>query len=444
MKRLTILVFLICTFTNGCNFLYTIEPTLETRSNFEIGGYGPFILVFNFAMQKDSVEDRIHIIPETFLDFYWEENKLVIYPRMGLEPAREYMLVFDEGSKSESGEVISRELGWKLKVHTKCIIYIGDATRSPELWRLCQGEEIPEQLTNTGGTIYEFEVSYDGKLIVYSKINENKNGTEIWMTDRRGSHTESILDCLESKCSDLTLSADNKWLAFTRGVSNALNGINSSKSQIVFLNLETNEEFVLLENESLAPSEMIFSPRGNYLSFYEGNSGSLWIMNLDTRMIEKLDTDIALGGTWTLDGSGFIYVTPQFWGGIPYDIVQLWDISKSQGRYLFGDETEQFEYFYPQWQPGGDWILVATRPVRGSSSKQIWLISPDGSKSLQITDQEVYTHSSYSWSPNGKEIVYQRYALAAVDAVPEIAIWNLVGQKTAIIATDATSPKWLP
>jgi len=443
MKRLIILVLLICVCTNGCNFLSTIEPALEKQSNSETGGYGPFVLAFNFAMQKDSVEDHIQILPKTLLDFYWEENKIFIYPRVGLEPDREYLLVLQEGSMTESGDVISRELSWKLKAHAKCIVYIGDATKSPELWRLCQGEELPEQLTNTGGRIYDFEVSYDGNLIVYSRINE-KNGTEIWIIDRRGLNTESILDCVESICGDLTLSADNKWLAFTRRVSGTMNGNNSSKSQIVIMNLATNEEFVLLENESIAPSEMMFSPRGNYLSFYEGNSGSFWIINLDTQRIEKLDSDIALGGTWTSDGNGFIYVTPQYWGGIPYDIVQLWDISNNYGQYLFGDETEQFEYFYPQWQPGGDWILVATRPVRGSSSKQIWLISPDGSKSLQITDQEVYTHSSYSWSPNGKEIVYQRYALAAVDAVPEIAIWNLVGQKTAIIATDATSPKWLP
>lgn len=441
MRRLTISILLICVITYGCSVSNSIEPTLE--SNSEYGGYGPLILKFNTPMQESSVEERIQIIPKVTLDFYWEGDELSIYPKVGLKPDEEYQLILKKGSLAESEEVINRDLNWIVRIHPQCIIYIGKATKSPELWRLCNGEKVPKPLTDTEGRIYDFEVSYDGNMIIFSKLNE-KGGSEIWRIDRDGMNLKSILDCMELMCTDITLSADNQWLAFTREVSSAQNGGSFSKREIVIRNMVSNEEFLLLEAESLYPSELKFSPRGNYLSSYEENSKSFWIINFDTQMIDKLSSGIALGGAWTSDGNGFLFVTPQLWGGIPYDKVQLWEISNGTSKYLFGDETEQFGYFHPQWQPGGDWILVATRPLSGSPTKQLSLVSPDGSKSIPITEQQIYSNSAYSWSPDGTEIVFQRYALGDLDSIPEIGIWDMEDQEIVIIASDATRPKWLP
>lgn len=441
MRRVIISILLMGVITHACTFLNSIEPTLGTNS--EYGGNGPFILKFKIPMQEYSVEKRVQVIPETALDFFWKGNELLIYPKVGLEPNAEYQLILKNGSLTQSEEVIKRDLNWVVKIHPQCIVYIGNATKSPELWRLCHGEEFPRQLTKTKGKIINFEVSLDGNMITFSTLNE-KGGSEIWGIDRDGMSLKSILDCGEIMCTEITLSADNQWLAFIREVSSTQNGNPFSKREIVMRNIVSNEEFLLFKDEPLFPSELKFSPRGNYLSFFEEHSKSFWIINYDTQMIDKLNSDVALGGAWTIDGNGFLFITPQLWGGIPYDKVQLWDISSSTSKYLFGDETEQFGYFHPQWQPGGKWILVATRPLSGSPTKQLFLISTDGSESIPITEQQIFTHSAYSWNPQGTEIVFQRYALGDADSIPEIGIWNLANREIIIIASDATRPKWMP
>ena len=89
-------------------------------------------------------------------------------------------------------------------------------------------------------------------------------------------------------------------------------------------------------------------------------------------------------------------------------------------------------------------MAVGVRFVQGSSSRQLWLLSPDGTKQKIISGDQVITHGAYSWSTDGSALIFQQVALDSSSARPAVMIWDANSDAMTLIAQDATHPQWLP
>lgn len=63
----------------------------------------------------------------------------------------------------------------------------------------------------------------------------------------------------------------------------------------------------------------------------------------------------------------------------------------------------------PKWSPTGDWLLYTKQQDDGHkiTASDIYIISPDGEYTFQITDTENKIEMHPNWSPSGKKIVYE-------------------------------------
>ena len=161
-------------------------------------------------------------------------------------------------------------------------------------------------------------------------------------------------------------------------------------------------------------------------------------------------------GNWSPDGQRMVFVdtaTDSLFGGVDVYIADLTTQSIAQlklpefdeiatiadaGEAEHGDEIDltpgRVDASVPVWHPTEELLLLAQRPYFATFSKQLWLLPlAEGVETMPVTDDHNFVHGAYSWSPDGGQVVYQRFALEMTNAVPQVWVWNW--GKRAIPAT---------
>ena len=68
----------------------------------------------------------------------------------------------------------------------------------------------------------------------------------------------------------------------------------------------------------------------------------------------------------------------------------------------------------------------------------------EGAAATAVTSDHNLSHGAYRWSPDGEQVVYQRFALEMTDAVPQVWVWDRESGELRLLVEDAALPQWLP
>jgi Tol biopolymer transport system component len=426
----------------------------------EVGERGPIGLAFGQAMQTQSVEQRWQIKPDVKGRLEWGGNTtLWFFPDQAFRAGKNYQVTLAAGSQSVDGRAIRQDESWQVSARTPEIIYQAPTGETSDLWLRTLALDQPQQLT-VGKSTYDFSVSFDGNQIAYSAVNDQK-GYDLWVMERDGKNPRVVVDCGVGRCVNPAWSPDGENIAYSRydaveseqGLptqdAHSPNDGSSlpaslSASRIWTLNIATGQTILLYSDLRITGSDPSWSPDGHWLAFIDTSTGGIRIMNLDSRLDQLVPANTPVIGAWSLDSSKFLYADldvndlPSF--GAAYQV----EFPSLQVTGLFERGPDQADYGLPVEAPDGAWVAVGVRFVEGSSSRQLWLLSPDGSKQKIISGDGVITHGSYSWSPDGGTLLFQQVALDSSSAKPDVMIWDAASGAMTLIARDATHPQWLP
>lgn len=443
MKKLIFYLHIFSIVAISCQSNYINNPSLINKIDEGVGVLGPIILEFPDPIRDGSIEKEIIITPMVGIKFQWQGIRLNIFPETFFSFNQEYQLFLGKNALFHNENLAQPEYFWNIKTHPECLIYIGSATESPEIWKACLNDNSRTQLSRSKGKIIDFNISNDGQWIIYSIQNE-LNGTEIWLMDRNGRDNHVLYKCNEDLCREPIFASDGLSVIFIRSSKKIESLAGDKNDDILLINITSGKESMLLTDKRLKVTFLQLSADQKYISFFESFSSSFWIWNLKTNQITELSSSEGLGGFWKRNENSFIFAGLNYWGGIPYGQINQWDEKTASIQHLFGDENDPNEYVSPQWRPQGDWIAAAYRPVEGSASKQIALFSSDGMQRVMVTKEQAFSYSFYSWSYDGEKIAFQRFQIGVSGSVPEIGLWRRSDQSNVIIEKNASSPKWIP
>ena len=237
--------------------------------------------------------------------------------------------------------------------------------------------------------------SPDGQLIAFSSDLGGETG--IW--------TVHIETGVATRITDRHLGADvfavaPTWSPDSEALAVTEYGINTG--HLLKYNLSGEEPDTLCQARNIIfPA---WSPDGNSILFSgetHGN-GSFWILSLDSRTVEPLNSDGVIG-------------------------------------------------FYPAWSPDGEWIAFQSDP-----GPHIYILRAKGGSPVQVTDESLVTGArTVAWDHDGESLLYSGHPLAEQDARAHLAIVDTTGQNFAILA-DVTqaggamnvigrqTPSWSP
>ncbi len=344
-----------------------------------------------------------------------------------------------------AGIVVIKAQPWSSMVGKKddqaSILYLSD-TRDSDLWVVSVKSGEQRQLTTTGGKVFDYNVSQDGSLIVFSVQNEQK-GIDLWEMDRQGKQPHMILPCHADWCINPAYSPDGEQIAYSRRRAN-VEGSEPDAPQVWMLERTSGSTDPLYTNPNIGGFHPVWSPDGHYLAFFDGISLGVRVLDMSTMTDFLLESQSGVVGEWSPDSTQLLYINSISGEELPYVVVYRVDVKTQQVETLLGGEQEPVDYSVPVWSPDGGWLAFAQRSMTGSPSKQMWLMRSDRSQLEMITSDPIFTYAGYQWSPDGEMLVCQRLELGASASRPQVAIWSREDRSIKVLAEDAFQPRWLP
>jgi Tol biopolymer transport system component len=98
------------------------------------------------------------------------------------------------------------------------------------------------------------------------------------------------------------------------------------------------------------------------------------------------------------------------------------------------------------YSPSGAWLAFGRKTLvegQWTPGRQLWLMRPDGSEAYALTDDPLYNHSAFRWSPDSRTLAYMR--LNVVDPAVPVEIWTVdVSDSQPSRLVEGYLPEWLP
>jgi WD40 repeat protein len=361
-----------------------------------VGPWGPIELEFASPASLAKVQKAVLFQPGLIGDWQVESpRQLRFFVAQPLQPNVQYSLTLQPGALGTNGEQLNRSHTFLFKTRSPEIVYLTTTPR--DLWRVASDGSSRRQLTHSG-IVRDFSVSRDGNQIAFS-VPDQKGGVDIWLTDRDGNNTHLALDCGADRCSTPAWSPDGHQIAYTRESAGLTPGGPPGVPRPWIFNLQTAQTSSLYEDQQIIGYGTSWSPDGRRLATYDGVASGIRVLSLETRKEILLPTSSGLIGAWSPDGTRMLYPdviqTPD---GIR-TIVTLANFSTGEfSTFLEGGDYDA-TYDVPAWSPDEKYIAVGVRPNVDSTSREVWLINPDGLSGFTISAEERVLYDQYQWDP---------------------------------------------
>ena len=341
-------------------------------------------------------------------------------------------------------EMYGQDISWKLVVRPPRIVYMSFAEPKRELMSVQASGGTPQQLTFTGGEIFDFDVAPSGNVIAYSVYNEKK-GFDLWLVERDGKNPHRLLDCGANRCSSPVFSPDGKFLAYNRAPAGLTPTAPTGAPRPCILTVETGDVRPVFSDQQVIGYSALWSPDGNWLASYDGVTNLIRIANLQSGQLVVFPSSLGMLGSWSPDGNYLIY--PNIVAGsdgTTRTFIYKADFKSKELGTLVGktSSTDDYAYSAPEWSPAGQQIVFSMRTDPQKPDREVWVMDPESLGGPVIAKEPGYTYDFYQWDPWGTGLLIQQASLAKT-YVPEAVTWYPM-QGLHIVAENAMFPHWLP
>ncbi len=414
-----------------------------------IGARGPVTLAFAEPMLPESVESRLSFSPALKGHFTWDDasgQAVSFWPDRPLQPGQRIAIHLAAGARSKNGREQRQAKTYQVEVRQAEVLYLSPSQAS-ELWEVSSNGKDPLQLTNTGGRIIDYGVSWDGAKIAYAVKNEQQ-GIDLWEMDRQGAAPHLLLPCGTDWCTSPAYSPDGKQVVYSRRKVSGLPGRQPENPHLWTIDPPAKTTAEMFADPGIGGSRAIWSPDGRFLAFYDELSGGVRVYDAQARTDFLVPAAEGTGVEWYPDSTALLYLQAGVSGDLPYSFVYQVNVKNRQVQRVLGEDDSAEDYSVPAWAADGEWAAVGQRLAGGSLTRQLWLVrlgnGQAGSERQAITSDVMYNHAGYQWEPGGSRLVFQRLAYGASDSLPQIVLWNRQDRQTLLLAEDGYQPNWLP
>ena len=417
----------------------------------------PILLQFSEPMQRDTLEDKLHLEPAVEGTLNWSGTSLIFRPTQALKPGQSYTVVLSPGAKSETGREVLSEWRFSFKVRSPRVAYLAPADASPlNIWMATPGEANSEQqVTNSTGGIYDFAVSPDGQSLAFSETNSATGTEDIKLFDLETGSLRQLTNCVDASCTNPTWRPDGRMIAYERiEYNSALGSVGSSPTRVWLLDLSSEPPSTrpLFPDTQVLGFDPQWSDDGKRIAIFDRASASIFVYDFSDDSGVAIPSQAGTSGTLSPDGQRLVYPEIQLREGQEArTVLRLADLQTNTIVSLPG-EDEMANDQSALWSPDGSQIVIGRRFLgeRFTVGYQLYLVAPDSGETHQLTDDENYTNGFFSWDAIGEQLVIQRLALTNDQgqpdnlARPEIWTLDIATGEFTLVARNAFHPRWVP
>lgn len=401
----------------------------------QIGVNGPIRISFPAQIDPSSAVSSLSLMPA--IPFHIEINgqNLMVWPDQVLDTGETILITLDLELTGYDRFFTDQTQSWTVTVREPQVASLSDPINNPEI-QISSLDGTTQQITSTGGRVIDFSPSFSGNEIVYAAHNDNA-GSDIWLWSRGDNGSRLIFPCGEDACTNPIISPDGNSIIF-------LHPDAMGNSVLWRINLQNGESGQLISSSSFSASNLVWSPGGQYISFFNISLGVLQIMDVTSNDIFTLPSSEFEVGSWLPDNRHFAFSGQVFAESMVYTQIYLADLETGSVELILGDNPQTLEYGVPTWAPDGERLVISLRTMLQYGNNQLWVMLPDGSGAQVIANDPLYYYGAYQWSPDGEAVVFQQFNTPNSDSTPQLMIWDVETGESRVLTLNAALPLWLP
>lgn len=340
------------------------------------------------------------------------------------------------GAAVRAKENVGFVLPTQTSINEARILYLQeDENRVKQLFITDYAKDTSNTISGKNQSVDDFAVSPDATQAVYIIQNDSASN-ELWLLDLITLASKKISDCENAICSGLVWSPNGERIVYERM---GLDGNASGLPTLWWLDVATAEAQPVFQDSNLPGGNPRWSPNGEWLSYATPEGIRLYnLENGETRIIENV---LGAAALWSPNSKLILlrdvvirhdqFVTELFLYGV--ESQTLVNISPNEG----------FENTLAAWSPDGEMIAVIRRDLSIPRGDQIWVMNADGSDARMLTNDADALHGSLNWSPNGKYLLYELYALEAFPFSSRLHVLNVESGEVNDLEIQGFNPKWV-
>ena len=433
----------------GINLL-DMDGSAISTTRFTVPAGSSLQLRFSEAMDNASV--HIRLSPDMPHSLRWTGNILIVTPLPALTPGQQYRLTLDPGVHAQNGRLVTDTSGWQIDVEPLRVVFMAPAIPTVQdhivnLWlSAVDGHSAPTVLTHSDYGVDDFAVSPDGRQIAFSQ-RDSQGKTDLFLLNLASGVIRQITHCVDAPCRAPTWSPDETRLLYERADSIAP----ESSVRAWLLDLKTLQTAPLFADSRWLGKTPRWSPDGSTVSVYDKTAGGIFIIDLatgDRSLIQTLEDDAGQFAPGQRQQLVFrqLATTPQ---GVMRQLAVA-DYSDHTIRPLPAPDGAMTDDPVAIWQPDGKQLTVMRRyfDQRGTEGTQLYSVDAQTGTTTPLVVDATYTHGAISWSPDGRQLLMQRYPMANnggnSDAQTSLWRYDIADKTLTQIATNGFLPQWLP
>jgi len=351
------------------------------------------------------------------------------------------------------------------------IAYLAPITGAvPNIWIApLDNPDAAQQITQTAMGVFDFDVSPDGRRIVYAARDSQTLLSELFLLDLRSGEVEQMTDCVaaNSDCRTPTFHPNGLTIAFEEYslADDADSGDHAGHHEEVvrIWLLDVVERPFDAHPLYIDPDFQGYSPQwgadGQSLIFYnpDPTTPGIMIYNFDLatedRTVRQIPSFYGVTGALAPDGQRVVYPQARQYGNLSVSYLNLIDLSAGQAaetRPLIDTEAP-IDDSVVIWHPAGESITIGRRYMdeRFTRGYQIYQMDINSFEAEPLLVDERYHHGVFAWNATGDKLVLQRTPLltqtggAEINPRSEIWVYDHNTGDTTRIAEDAMMPRWV-
>lgn len=375
-----------------------------------------------------------------------QNNLLVFTPDEPFAADTQYEATLTTSITSQSQRTLKAPFTWQFTTSHPRILFVswGEDEIGQVYVAEPDGSEPPRPLSSVSQDVLDFAVSGDGSLIVFSVYRQD-GGTDLWRMDGNGRNQSLLLDCEMASCGNPQFLPDSRRVIYERRTIPAP-GAPPGAPRLWWLDITSGETVPVFQDSQLLGLGVRISPDGRWFSYVSPVDQGIQVYNLEDGSGLFVPNQMGSPAVWSPDSQQLLVNDIQLGDETRWAVHLLAiDVDSEAIVSLSGEGVENVDDSNPAWSPNGEWIAFGRKEARTAMGRQLWLMTPDGDNPTPLTDDPDVHHGPFVWSPNGRYLLLQRYALTELYAQPAVWVYDTESGEMLEIASPGTQPlAWLP
>ncbi|HKZ69844.1 MAG TPA: hypothetical protein VJ020_07180, partial [Anaerolineales bacterium] len=403
------------------------------------------------GMDAVAVESGLHIEPAIAGSFHWQGNTLAFTPTADWPTGA--VRVSLRGAIGANGLPVLFESRWEFTVGAPRIAFLLRTGDAANIWTVPVTGGEPTQITTERFGVDRFAISADGTGFVFAALRAD-GGADLKRSGRDGDGVTGVLECPSQRCTAPAFSPDGNLIAFER---HPLERLEQSTVEVIDLR---DGRRTTLDGDPAHIARFPTFARNGRLAYLNAFEQVIVVHDLASGATNRIANTSGEIGSWSPDGQYFVFAEittappPTPASGTPapdlqidtfFSHLQRISVNTDLGENLSGESA--VEDAAPAFSPFGEWLAFGRKSLeqdKWTPGRQLWLMRSDGSDAQALTNDPLYNHSHFVWSPDGKLIVYVRFDVSDPASTTEIWSVSANGAGAMKLVTGGYLPAWLP